>query len=782
MLASLVRQHRRERGFTQEQLAEEAGLSVRSIQDLERGLSVPQRDTVERLVRALGLQGEQRVAFEVAARARPRRRSQAPISAPGGTARRVPTPPVLQRYLTSFIGRDREVGEVKRLLESTRLLTLTGPGGIGKTRLAYEIADQLRQRYADGIFVIELAPLMDPLLLAQTVASAIGIHERPPSPITETLIDTLRTVDALLVLDNCEHLVQACASHVDMLLKNTSSVRVLATSREPLGIGGELVSRVPTLSLPDPTPRREAMRVVTESEAGRLFVQRARAAVPDFDITEDNARAIARICRRLDGIALALELAAAWIPVLSVAQIVERLEDALQLLVLGDRAAPPRHQTLRATLDWSYNLLSQAERTLFDRVSVFSGGWTLSAAEVVCADESLERKSILDALAQLVRKSLVLAEPGASGSMRYRLLEPVRQYASEHLVESMDAQSVKRRHAAYYVEIAELAEMELRGADREIWLERLDAEHDNMRVALGWAERGGDSTIALRLAGALSRFWAIRGHLHEGLGWLGAVQDLEAGASRARAKVLSGAGWLALLQGNQTRARLDLEASLALVRSLHDTSGIAETLKNLGRVALEEDDLKFARACLTESLNLSRAMGYRWTIAFDLTGLAQITFLEGDTRRARMLFEQGLAAYRLLDSPRHVAVTLSNLAAATLEDGDDVGAQALYSEALAIVRETGDRPGLIHVLEGYAGLARGRGDVDLAQRLLDAANGLRAASAYPAAVSDHAWPDAPLAMVPTDVDAHEYGDALPLPFERALAIADEAAEQTQSMS
>jgi len=765
-LANLVRQHRLARQLTQEQLSEHAGLSARSIQDLERGLSIPRRDTLERLIKALGLEGEERAAFERAARPRPRHRAASAEAEPEHVSQ-TSLPP----QLTSFIGRERELGEVVRLLQRSRLLTLTGPGGIGKTRLAFEVAAHLQDEYADGVYAVELAPLMDPKLVTQTVASAVGVYERAPRPIGETLSEALANRQLLLVLDNCEHLVEACAQLVYGLLRSCPALRLLATSREPLGIAGEHVLRVPTLSLPEQPSQ------VAESEAGRLFVERAQAAMPGFTIDERNADSIARLCRRLDGIALAIELAAAWLPVLSVEQIVERLEDALKLLVLGNRAAPPRHQTLRGTLDWSYRLLSQPEQQLFDRLSVFAGGWTLSAVEAVCAEEEeegIDRQSVLNQLAELVNKSLVVAEVGSTRSMRYRLLEPVRQYARERLADAWDADAVRRRHAAFFVEVAEAAEVELGGADREIWLEYLDFEHDNMRAALAWAESGaGDPEIALRIAGALSRFWAIRGHLHEGLGWLESAQKLEAGVPSARAKALSGAGWLALLQGDRTSARRDLQASLSLARQLHDTSGIAETLKNLGRVALEDGDVQLARACFTESLSLSRAMGYRWTIAFALTGLAQVAVIDAELQRARVLFEQALVAYRGLDSPRHVAVTLSNLAAVVVEEGDEAHAQALYADALALVKVTGDRAGLTHLLEGFAGLARRRGEAARAEYLLGVAAGVRASNGYPQSVSDHAWPDAPVSLAAGSLTQPPI--ATKWSFERALGVAEDEA-------
>ncbi|HTD76920.1 MAG TPA: helix-turn-helix domain-containing protein, partial [Chloroflexota bacterium] len=392
----LLRRYRIAARLTQEQLAERAGLSARGVQDLERGLRrSPYPDTTRRLAEALGLADHERAQLLGAVDAAGSSVGSA-LSSPSMAA-----PPI---HLTSFIGRQSELAEIQRLLASARLLTLTGAGGVGKTRLAFEAARRLAADYADGIWLIELATLSDAGLVPRKVASVLGVREASGVTLLARLTQTLQSKQSLLVLDNCEHVLQACAELVDSLLRACPSLHILTTSREPLGIGGETVWRVPSLSVPSPlgTSRVTAL---TQSEAGQLFLERANAALPGFEVTERNAQALAHLCRRLDGIALALELAAAWVPLLSVEEIVERLDDTLRLLVGGSRVAPPRQQTLRATLDWSYRLVTQPERELFVRLSVFSGGWMLSDAEMVCAGPVVPREAVLHLLAHLIKKS-----------------------------------------------------------------------------------------------------------------------------------------------------------------------------------------------------------------------------------------------------------------------------------------------------------------------------------------------------------------------------------------
>jgi len=382
----------------------------------------------------------------------------------------------LPRQLTSFIGREREMAEVKRLLTTTRLLTLTGSGGCGKTRLALQVAADLVEEFANGVWLVELAALTDPALVPQAVASALGVREEPGRPLLATLSDYLKAKRLLLLLDNCEHLVAACAYLAEALLRACPHLRILATSREALNIAGETVWRVPSLSLPD-LLHLPSVEHLTQYEAVRLFIERALISRPDFVLTSQGAPSVAQVCHRLDGIPLAIELAAARVKVLSVEQIAARLDNRFRLLTSGSRTALPRQKTLRAAIDWSYDLLSETERMVLRRLSVFAGGWTLEAAEAICVGEGIEWHEVLDPLMQLVDKSLVMMEE-QGGTVRYRLLETVRQYGRDKLPASGEADVVRGRHRDWYLALAERAEPELLGSNQAVWLERLETEHD----------------------------------------------------------------------------------------------------------------------------------------------------------------------------------------------------------------------------------------------------------------------------------------------------------------
>ena len=422
------------------------------------------------------------------------------------------TPNNLAQQVTSFVGRERELAEVKKLLAQTRLATLLGAGGIGKTRLSLHAAVEVLDDFADGVWFVELAPIADPRLLAQAVAPVLGVKEEAGRPVQEALLKFVQDRQLLLVLDNCEHLLQGCAELAKQLLQAGAQVKILATSREPLHVAGETTYPVPSLSLPEPR-MRIAHTALTQYEAIRLFVDRAAAARPAFRLTPNNATLVADICRRLDGIPLALELAAARVRVLSVETIAARLSDRFRLLTGGDRTALPRQQTLRACIDWSYDLLTEAERSVLRRLAVFAGGWTLEAAEAVGTGGDVQADEVLDVPAQLVEKSLVAMD--AEGT-RYQLLETVRQYAQDRLHESGEAEAIRERHRDYFLALAEEAEPKLLGAEQAAWLRRLEAEHDNLRAGLSWSLEDSGSQAGLRLCGALQRFWITRGHFSEG--------------------------------------------------------------------------------------------------------------------------------------------------------------------------------------------------------------------------------------------------------------------------
>jgi predicted ATPase len=459
----------------------------------------------------------------------------------GRTHKPSSTPPHnLPAPRSSFVGREREMLEVEFDLATSRLLTLTGAGGSGKTRLALEVARDLVEAYPDGVWLVELAPLSEAALVPRAVAEALEVLERPTEPLTDTLAEVLRDRQLLLVVDNCEHLLEASARLVDKLLDSCPRLRILATSREAIGVEGEIRWDVPPLSMPDPQ-HTLSPEELEGYESVRLFVERARGRDPSFSLSLHNALTVAEVCGRLEGIPLALELAAARVGTLSLEQILERLTDSLGLLTRGGRTAVPRQRTLKGTLDWSYDLLSEPERVLFGRLSTFAGGWTLVASEVVGSGEGVEEGEVLDLLSGLVDKSLVVAKGSDEGGVRYRLLEPVRQYALARLEESGETEAAKRAHAQHFLAMAEEAEPELLGPREAEWYDRLEDEHDNIRVALSWSLEGADPELGVRLAGAIWWFWHRHGHLSKGIRWLEAGLAEEGGTSAtARVKALGG--------------------------------------------------------------------------------------------------------------------------------------------------------------------------------------------------------------------------------------------------
>jgi predicted ATPase/class 3 adenylate cyclase len=627
----------------------------------------------------------------------------------------------LPLQLTSFIGRGREMAEVKQLLATHRLLTLTGVGGCGKTRLALQVAADRLAEFAHGVWFVDLAPLADPALVPQAVAVVLGVLEAPGRPLAQTLSATLETRQLLLVLDNCEHMVAACAALAEALLQTCSHLWVLATSREPLGITGEIPYRVPPLSLPD-MRQPPTVESLTQYEAVCLFIERTVTAVPMFTVTNANAPAVAQICHRLDGIPLAIELAAARVRVLPVEQIAARLDDRFRLLTGGSRTALPRQQTLRALIDWSYDLLTEAERALLARLSVFAGGWTLEAAEAVCAGMWVDRGAILDLLGQLVDKSLVLyAEQG--GEARYRLLETVRQYGRERLSEAGEAEAVRQRHRAFFLRLAEEAEPELRGPKQLVWLDRLETEHDNLRAALD-AYQEDAAFLGVRLAGALWWFWVNWGHFAEGQRHIERALARGTGVPPSwRAKVLQGAFTLAEWQGDHALARSFGEESLALSTEAGDRWGQAFSLFRLGIISADHGEVERATALGTESLALARDIGDPWLIAYPLLVLGAVARHEGDYERAMALLTESLARARQSGDRYTIAMRLMNLGLTALDQGDTEQAGALCREGLALCQELRNQRGIAWCLGTLAGVAGAEGRAEQAARLLGAVAG-----------------------------------------------------------
>jgi non-specific serine/threonine protein kinase len=640
---ALLRQRRLAAGLTQEALAERAGLGKRSIQHIERGEVLPQRATVQRLAEALALTGEARRRFEALAQPVPRPRG---TGEEGSTAPPPGPPPAPQHnlplHLTSFVGRAREMAEVGRLLETSRLLTLTGTGGTGKTRLAVQVVAGLLARYPQGVWLAELAAVGDAAGVPIAVAGATGIREEAGQPVTATLVAALRARHLLLMLDNCEHLLDACAAVVEALLRGCPQVTVLATSREPLGLAGETIWRVPSLALPDldPLPSPEALAQV---EAVHLFVERARAVQPHFALAAQNAALVAQVCRRLDGIPLALELAAARLRGLSIEELSARLDQRFRLLTGGSRTALPRQQTLQAMVDWSYGLLSAPEQVLFTRLAVFAGGFTLEAAEAVCAGEPVPTADVIDLLLRLVDKSLVAVDGESAGRTRYRLLETLRQYGRERLVTRGEAEALYTRHFAYFRDVAEQAARMFHQMQRAV-LERLEAEQENLRQALGWALDLGETQEGLRLAGALWPFWWYGGHFGEGHRWLEALLALPGAAARTAARAQAvhwqallqfGTGWLAgrPWQGADKRRGL-YEEALAIEREVGDEIGQARNLVFLG-LSMGLVDYVGARSRAEEGLALASARDDHHLTDLALAALGAVAWVQGDRAAAR---------------------------------------------------------------------------------------------------------------------------------------------------
>jgi len=625
--------------------------------------------------------------------------------------------PELPAAPTPLVGRRLELAAASALFRGpdVRLLTLTGPGGIGKTRLALALAAELSDGFPGGVWFVDLAPVFEPELVAATVAHTLGVDESS-RPVAETIAEQLGDRSALLVLDNFEHVLDA-AGLVSELLRRAPRLRALVTSRSVLSLAGEHEYPVPPLPLPElvGTPEPASLG---ENEAVELFVTRARAARPDFRLTHGNADAVARICIELDGLPLALELAAARVKLLAPDAILARLAGRLDLLTTSGRDVPARQQTLRAAIDWSYRLLEPDEQLLFSRLAVFAGGFTVAAAEAVCDAD-------LDSLTSLVDKSLV-GDDGAGAEPRFRLLETIREYARERLEASGDADELRRRHADHFLGLAEQGEQAFAGGqDQEAWLERLEREHDNVRAALEWLGRTGEVDRELRLGTALLLFWKVRGHLTEGRRRLEDALARAVGADPARvAEALEAAGGLAYRQGDYDRSRALSEQSLALYRDLGEAPSIARMLHELGSIELAEGHYEQALPMYEESVELVRQSGDRRRYSIGLSNLGALMHELGDFTRALSLQEDALGIQREVGDRDAVAMTLHNLARTELRMGRPDRCRELLAESLHVSRELGYRELIAYCLEGFGEFAIAAGDDERAARLLGAADAL----------------------------------------------------------
>jgi len=717
---ALLRHHRSAAGLTQEELAERAQLSVRGIKYLEHDGRRPYGDTVRRLAGALGLDADARARFEAAA--------HRGISAAAGDEQPGPGFRPLPQLPNGLIGRETVVAALRDLVggDAVRLVTLTGPGGVGKTALALHLAAELRATFPDGVAFVPLASLADPGRILQTIADALGVGETADWPVLERLGASLRGKQLLLVLDNCEHLPDAAPALAD-LLGRCAPMKVLATSRAPLHIRGEREFPVSPLALPDPArlPLPAALAAVP---AVALFRDRAVAVRPDFAVTPGNAAAVAEICIRLDGLPLAIELAAARIKLLTPQAILGRMGQLLPLLIGGARDLPTRQRTLRDTIVWSHELLTGAERRLLRRAAVFAGGWTFEGLEVISEAAGASSLDLLDGMASLVDQSMVRQDEGGDGEPRFDMLQTIREFALERLRASGEDADVRDRHAAYLVGLAEVAASHLEGADQAIWLDRLAREDDNIRAALAWAYERKDADLGLRLVRALTVYWFVRGHLVEGYEQTIRFTGLPESAALPilRGDALNAAGFLAREYGDYERAYAASRESLALSHRLNDRKRAADALANLGYVALQQGKHGDAQDLFQRSLATNRELGNRQGIADSLSFLALTAFRSRNLDGARRMNEESLALWEALDDRQATVWARTRLAFVLLEQGAHAAAYSQLMMGLVTARELDFRPGFSWSLDGLAHLAARQDIPDLAGRLAAAASSVRA--------------------------------------------------------
>ena len=807
----------------QEDLAFQVGCSFKTIEKIESGERRPSRQVAELLAAELGVPADEREAFVRYARLAGQygRTTAEPAPSPDTSPWRaflygftnLPALPV------ALIGREKDLEAVCGLLrrEGVRLVTLVGAPGIGKTSLAVEAAGALLGSFEDGVFFVGLAPITDPGLVAGAVATALGVTQSGNRPVEDALVDHLREKRLLLVLDNFEQVAGAAPLVAD-LLAGCRWLKVLATSRQPLHLRGERQYAVPPLDTPDPSVRQD-VATLARFPAVALFVERASAVRSDFTITEENADAVARICARLAGLPLAIELAAARIKLFSPQTIASHLESRLQLplLVGGSRDLPARQQTLHAAIEWSYGLLDRGEQTLFRRMGVFAGGCTAAGVEAVCNAAGDLPPGALESLAD---KSLVEQDEAGSGEEHFSMLEMIHEYAAERLEESEEAGEIRRVHAGYYLALAESGDKGLRGPDQTAWLARLDSEQDNMRAVFAWAEKNGEVDHGLRLAGALAWYWELRGYFSEAQERVSSMlaQPGAEKSTQGRARALNAAGRLAQLEigvaepllreslaiarevgdkwgmvsalhnlgnvatngGDLASARRYHEESLAIAREMDHRWGIAWGLMGVGHVALSEHNYAAARSRFEESLAARKQIGDRWGIARSLNELGDVTYLQGDYATARARYEESLAIHSELGHKGFMEVVLLNLARVAHAEGDLERARRLYAESLDLFREQGKRVGIGLCLTGLASSAYAQGDLERAARTFGAAEALLEAAGYRLDPVDSAAFDRPMAEVRSHKELTAmWAQGRIMPLEEAIRYALEGAADPQ---
>jgi predicted ATPase len=704
IFGDLLKYLRKREELTQRELAIQVGYSDTQISRLEQNQRVPDAATLTALfVPALHLEHEPQWVERLLELAQQARLGDLSETGTKLTANNLPA------LLTTFIGREKEQAEILQRIGTHRLVTLTGSGGVGKTRISLKVGGQVLDEYANGVWLAELAPISDPELLPQTVASALGILTQSTSSYTELLINFLRSKTALLILDNCEHLLDASASLADTLLKHCSHVKILATSREALGILGEIVYHMPSLGLPD---IQQALEKFREYESARLFEERARLAQPDFNLTMENASSVAQICSRLDGIPLAIELAAARVNMFSTAQIASRLDDRFNLLTGGSRTALPRQQTLRASIDWSWNLISDPERALLRCLTVFAGGWTLQAAESVCsAAGDIESTPVAELMTQLVAKSLVIANRQPGRERRFHLHETIRQYAYEKLIQVGEEKNIRSRHLNYFRELSELADPALHGPHQMEWYNRLTDERDNLRVALAHAS-GSDASIAdleagLSISAKLVDHW-VASDLREGLHW--STELIQNPASQtlpqARAKALITQGYMLWHMQQFEAVRSIAEDCLAVFRSCSDQLGEYDALILMGNVSQFAGGMEQRAEFHRRALALARSMGDVLRQAYALSMLGRD---QRDPQRSRAQLEEAVVLFRQIGDWRFLAQTLGILGSTVLSNGDLESAQEFLDEAYEVNQQS-NNSAMDFVLTGKAILCMLRGE------------------------------------------------------------------------
>jgi predicted ATPase/transcriptional regulator with XRE-family HTH domain len=719
-----LQRRRKALDLTQEALAQRVACAAETLRKIEADARRPSRQMAERLAEALEIPEADRAAFIKAARtelavdrlAHPTQDLPQIALIPPKTLSSEAVPFLLTQItspsskklitnlpapLTTFIGREKEQSDVMDLNTKHRLVTLTGSGGVGKTRLSLKVGEQLLGSYADGVWLVEFAPILDPQLVPRTIAIAIGLRDEPQRPVIDMLSDYMREKKILIILDNCEHLLDPCAQLVDTLLKRCPRLEIFATSREALGILGEAVYSVPSLELPDMQQLLEKLR---DYESVRLFEERAQLARMDFSLTLENIASVAKICIRLDGIPLAIELAAARINIFSPEQIAARLQESFNLLTTGNRSALPRHQTLRAAIDWSYYLLSPAEQTLFRRLSVFVNGWTLEAVECICSDIHIKPELILDLLAQLINKSLVIRDE-IEYRTRYRMLETIRQFAREKLMENEERQVFFQAHAIYFLKLAEKAEDQLITAEQVDWVNHLEVEYDNLRMALEWLMKTKNGNNALRLGGALGRFWHIHGRFREGREYL--VKALEIGKcgdKKLQAKSLCWIGIFAYSQGEYAAAKEILNQSLTISQELESERVTADALYFIGVVNRIQGNYAKAREEFEEGLRLYYNLNDKHGIGNALINLGNTFHSQGNVARALELFEESLKIFRELGYKRGIAYASLNLAGITHSQQNVQVRQKFYEDSLLLSHELRDKWSVAYALSGLANI------------------------------------------------------------------------------